>query len=116
MLFGDFLDAVSVVFEFGFVVGTGTTSGVGKEGNPRLIPCKSLVGFGGIFDNTIKLVAVWMLDDAAVGNNNDAIVFLANKTAGEISRFERDLRFEGEKDVARRIIEAGDDRVGLAFF
>lgn len=54
-----------------------------------------------------------MFDDATVGDSEYLTVSFADETTGKIVRFERNMVFVGENNIAGGIIESGDNRVGL---
>ena len=79
-------DLIYAKMDFGEVgiFAAGAVGGVRKHSNARLLVSVVLVGGGGVFDDCVELVFVWEFVDAAVGESEDLVGFLADEAAGEI--------------------------------
>ena len=111
----NFIYAEMDFFKVG-VFAAGAVSGVGEHGDSGLVIGIFEKSCGSVFDDGVKLLLGRGFIDTAIGEGDDAIAFFANKTAREISRFERKVVFVGEKDIARRVVKARNHGVGCSSF
>lgn len=111
-------DAVNDGGDFGEVgvFATRAVGGIREHGDARLLAVESFESLSSVFDNGVELLGVGLFVDAAIGEDEMGIGAFANETAREIGGFQRDLIFAGENDVARGMIEAGDEGIGGAGF
>ena len=79
-------DLVDDEMDFGEVgvFAAGAVGGVGEHGDDGLGASVVLVGGGGVFYDGVKLVFVGEFVDAAVGEGEELVAFLADETAREV--------------------------------
>ena len=62
---------------------TGTIGGVGEHGDDRLLVGEFRKSFGSVFNNAIQLFVSGLFIDAAIGEGEELVAFLADKATGE---------------------------------
>ena len=100
------------------VFATGAIGGVGKHGDLGLLVVINLESGGSVLDDGVELFSGGEFVDATVGKGEVLCVVwsiaFTDETAGEIFGFKREVVFVSEEDVTRRIVEAGNHRVGIS--
>ena len=82
MVLMDFFDCIVDFFEVG-VFATGTVGGIGKHSDFGLFAGIFSKCFCSIFDDSVELLFGGLLINAAVGESEGCVVFLADETARE---------------------------------
>lgn len=115
MIGSDLADDVMGFGEVG-IFAAGAVGRVGKHGDFWLTIGVFGESSGGVFDNGIELLLSWLFVDAAVGEGEDLVAFLANEAAREVFGFERKMVFVGEENIARSVVEAGNHGIGFVVY
>ncbi len=108
MVFADLVDDSSNFIKVG-IFAAGAFGRIGKHSNFGLCFKICLMGFCGVFNDGVELLGGWLFVDAAVGDSEMRVVFLADKTARKKRGSKRNFGFTGKENVARGEIYTGND-------
>ena len=86
MAFANLINHEMDFFEVG-IFAAGAVCGVGKHGDFWSFASEVLESYGSIFDYGVELLFGWEFINAAVGEGEKLIAFLADETTRKIGRF-----------------------------